>query len=632
VTRTSPLSASRFLFLPLSYLAFFLGGLLPSSTNAAPAVAPVTHPVATPEIVPAPPSIQYDISLASPDRHLFHIHMKVSEVSGSVTVQLPAWNALYQIRDFSSHVRQVEARSVGGNAPIEKIDKQSWKIRADGPIEIDYSTYWDEPGPFATQLNSEHAFINPAMILFYVPGHTSERVSLSMSDLPSGWHAASPLGFECGSGSGKLSCQESASSYDVLADSPMEAGKFEQFDVPGVEPAVHVVVHGEKWDKRRLQDQLHRICAYELKLMEGAPYPSYTFFIHLGKAAGASGGGGMEHSNSTAISVRSEGEFLDVAAHEFFHLWNVKRIRPDALDPVDYTKEQFTRSLWFAEGVTSTYAAYTLVRSGLWNKGEFYEDLSEQISDLEARPANRWQSAEQSSLDAWLEKYPLYNRPEDSVSYYTKGQVLGFLLDILIRDRTDNQRSLDDVFRLMNEQFAKPDKPYRDGIDIRLAVEKVATFPMEDVFQRYIGHAEPLPYQRWLAMAGLELKTVERKRPVLGFSIVRDETGSLVVQSVDPESPAAQAGVRADDAILSWNGSEPPRNPERWAERQNRSGASVRMGVRREDQKINLEFRLSEISETGFAVVESAQAGEKAMRIRDGILRGTTQPVTASSR
>jgi len=281
--------------------------------------------------------------------------------------------------------------------------------------------------------------------------------------------------------------------------------------------------------------------------------------------------------------------------------------------------------------VTSTYAAYTLVRSGLWNKGEFYEDLSEQISDLEARPANRWQSAEQSSLDAWLEKYPLYNRPEDSVSYYTKGQVLGLLLDIQIRDRTENQKSLDDVFRLMNGEFAKPDKPYRDGVDIRLAVEKVVGSPMEDVFQRYVAHAEALPYQRWLAMAGLELKTVERKRPVLGFSIVRGETGALVVQNVDPDSAAAQAGVRADDVILSWNGSEPPRNPERWAERQNKSGASVRMGVRREEQKINLEFRLSEVSETGFAVIESAQAGEKALRIRDGILRGTTQPVTASA-
>ncbi len=495
---------------------------------------------------------------------------------------------------------------------------------------MDYSTYWDEPGPFAAQLNAEHAFINPAMILFYVPGRTSEAVGVSLSDLPDSWRAASPLEIECGKGTGQLACAQEAPSYDVLADSPMEVGKFEAFDVPGVEPPVHVVVHGDKWEKKRLQDQLHRICAYELKLMEGAPYPSYTFFFHLGKAATGPGGGGMEHANSTAIAVRSESEFLNVSAHEFFHLWNVKRIHPAALDPVDYTREQYTRALWFAEGVTSTYAAYTLVRSGLWNKAAFYEDFSEDITDLELRPANQWQSAEESSLDAWLEKYQLYNRPEASVSYYTKGQVLGEFLDILIRDRTDNQKSLDDVFRSMNEEFAKPNKGYRDTLDIQRTAEKIAGGSLEEFFSRYVAHAEPLPYQKWLALAGLELKAVERKRPTLGFSAGRDEAGLLVVQTIEPESPAARSGLRRDDVIVAWNSGEPPRNPERWADRQP-AGAVLRIAVRRDAQKTNLEFRLSEITESGYAVSETPQPGDKAQRIRDGLLHGTTHPVTASA-
>src|SRR5262249_52888416 len=162
-----------------------------------------------------------------------------------------------------------------------------------------------------------------------------------------------------------------------------------------------------------------------------------------------------EHANSTAIWARSQEGLIALAAHEFFHLWNVKRIRPASLTPVDYTHEQYTRALWFAEGVTNTYGSYTLVRTQLWDKAQFYVDLSQQISELETRPANGWQSAEESSLDAWLEKYPLYNRPQESVSYYAKGQILGFLLDILIRDRTNNERSLDDVMRTMNMDFAK---------------------------------------------------------------------------------------------------------------------------------------------------------------------------------
>jgi predicted metalloprotease with PDZ domain len=151
---------------------------------------------------------------------------------------------------------------------------------------------------------------------------------------------------------------------------------------------------------------------------------------------------------------------------------------------VDYTKEQYTRALWFAEGVTSTYAAYTLVRTQLWSKEQFYFDLSQQISELESRPANQWQSAEESSLDAWLERYPLYNRPQESVSYYAKGQVLGVLLDILIRERANNEKSLDDVLRAMNGEFARQNKPYRDSLDVRLTAEKVAGGSFDEFFGR----------------------------------------------------------------------------------------------------------------------------------------------------
>jgi predicted metalloprotease with PDZ domain len=196
-----------------------------------------------------------------------------------------------------------------------------------------------------------------------------------------------------------------------------------------------------------------------MKLMDGAPYQKYSFLFHVGKAAAGSGGG-MEHANSTAIFVASDAYMWNVSAHEFFHLWNVKRIRPATLEPVDYTREMYTRSLWFAEGVTNTYGSYTLVRTGLW-ANEFYQDLGNQISEIEASPGgDSGKSAEESSLDAWLEKYALYTQPQRSVSYYTKGQVLGVLLDIVIRDRTDNQKSMDDVLRAMNENFAK-EKFYR---------------------------------------------------------------------------------------------------------------------------------------------------------------------------
>jgi predicted metalloprotease with PDZ domain len=337
----------------------------------------------------------------------------------------------------------------------------------------------------------------------------------------------------------------------------------------------------------------------------------------------------MEHANSTAISTRSDEDLANVAAHEFFHLWNVKRIRPATLFPVDDTKEQYTRALWFAEGVTNTYASYTLVRTGIWTKDRFYEDLGEQISELESRPANKWQSAEQSSLDAWLEGYPLYNRPQNSVSYYAKGQVLGVLLDILIRDHTENERSLDDVLRSMSEEFAKQGRSYRDSLDVRLTAEKIAGASFEEFFQKYVAAAEPLPYQRVFALAALELRTEERRRPSLGFYAVRDQAGSLVVRGIDPGGSAEQAGLHSDDVITSWNGTEPPKNIERWAYGQ-KKGSLLRLGVRRDEKNLSVDLRVGEIVEIAYRVAEDMRAGEKAKHIREGLLRGVTQPVTAA--
>ena len=570
----------------------------------------------------------YLVSLEHPEQHLFRVTITIPDVREGVTVQMAAWNALYQIRDFSSHVRQVEAFVGPAAAPIEQIDKQTWRIKADGTVIVRYAAYWDEPGPFASQLNAEHAFINPAMILMYVPERRSQDVSLFLSELPAEWSVTSSA-FVAAMGVGGSNARTflfRAPSYDSLADAPIEAAKFQEFDLPDVSPRVRVVVHGDGWRRKKVEEDLKRICQYELKLMDGAPFESYVFILHIGKGAG---GGGMEHANSTAISVPSD-EFLSgVAAHEFFHLWNVKRIRPASLEPVDYTREQYTRALWFAEGVTSTYGSFTLVRSGIWNKQQFYADIGEQISELEARPANHWQSAEQSSLDAWLEKYPLYNGADESVSYYTKGQILGDLLDILIRDRTNNEKSLDDVLRQMNVDFAKEGKGYRDSLDIRLTAEKVAGGSFEDFFLKYVVGTEALPYQNVLALAGLELRSVENKRAALGFFAQRDSSGALVVKGVDDGSSAAAADLRAGDIIFAWNGGDPPRRLERWIYEQ-KPGNVLRLRVKREEKEIQLEFRLGESKEILYQVTEDAHASERARHIRDGILHGTTQRVATN--
>jgi predicted metalloprotease with PDZ domain len=573
--------------------------------------------------------IHYSVSLDHPELHLFHVTMEVPGVKDQLTLQMAAWNALYEIRDFSSHVQEVVAFADGRPVEIKKLDKLTWQVQGSGTITVSYSTFWDDVGPFGAQLNSEHAFINPALILLYVPHRRVEQSTLLLLDVPPSWKvaAASLRPVEEMDGARRIIFQ--ASSYDALADAPIEASHFDEFTIHDLAPPVHVVIHGDGWRKRDVESALRKICSYELKMMDGAPYDKYTFIFHVGKAS-AGGGGGMEHANSTAIFAASDAFLNNVSAHEFFHLWNVERIRPASLEPVDYTKEMYTRALWFAEGVTNTYGSYALVRTGLWNKQEFYQDLSRQISSLEVRPAEQWQSAEQSSLDAWLEKYALYNQPARSVSYYEKGQVLGVLLDILIRDRTDNQKSLDDVMRAMNTEFARGGKFYRDSLDIRLTAEKVIGSSLEDFFNKYIGGADPLPYVSVLSLTGLELHSYENSRTVLGFIVEHETNGAVTVRGIDAGSDAARAGLLPGDEILRWNNADPPRSPERWVSSQ-KPGDELRLRVKRDDKEEDILLRIGEVREKFYQVAESAHVSDRAKRIREGLLRGTTEPVTAKN-
>jgi predicted metalloprotease with PDZ domain len=487
-------SFSRYLFRVCFFSLFFLATAFPSFST-----------------------IQYQISLAHPEQHLFHITMTIPSVSGSVTVQMPAWNALYEIRDFASHVLEVKASNESGPLPIEKLDKQTWRITCTGTITISYDTFWDEPGPFASQLNAEHAFINPAMILMYVPDRRSEDIALTFAGVPPGWNVATAAqmgNFQSGPNVARFVFSPG---YDALADSPIEIGTSEQIIPPGFSQFISIVIHGKIEKRQDFEAKLAKICEYELSLMGGAPYERYLFIFHVGEGSGS---GGMEHANSTAISGANENMLLSISAHEFFHLWNVKRIRPASLEPVDYTREQYTRSLWFAEGVTSTYERYALLRTGIWNRNVFYSDLGRKIADIESRPANKWQSAEQSSLDTWFEKNAIYNEPDHSVSYYAKGAILGVLLDLRIREQTNNARSLDDMMRAMNERFGKTGKPYRDHEDLENACTQIAKTSCKEFFDDYVSGTKPFPYDAYLAFAGLKIRKVIHSSPTVGTQTV----------------------------------------------------------------------------------------------------------------
>jgi predicted metalloprotease with PDZ domain len=578
---------------------------------------------------PARATIEYTVSLSHPERHIFGVTMRIPNVRDQVTLQMPAWNALYQIRDFSSHMMQVTARDEEGRPlALRKLDKQTWSVTANGTVTVSYPILWDEPGPFASQLNPDHAFLNFAMVLVYVPDRRAEDTRVSFDDVPEGWQVAVELD-AAGTATGHHSGAYVAPSYDALVDAPVEIGHFDEFRIEAGGRPIRIVVHGDSGDRSRLVDSIKRIVDYEVSLMGGAPFREYLFLFHVGNNFG---GGGMEHMNCTAISADVPAQLASYTAHEFFHAWNVKRIRPQTLEPVDYSKEMWTRALWFAEGVTNTYEAYALERTGLWSSSQFYGNLAEQIGELQARPAHRWQSVEQSSLDAWHEKYSMYTRPEESISYYNKGQIVGVLLDILIRDRSDNRASLDDVLRALNEEYAKAGHFYNDSEGLRATMEDVirrkapsADADLRDFFTRYVSGTEEIPYSDFLGRAGWNIRDTSQHRATLGFSVNRDNGTSPSIASVDRESGASEAGLLEGDVLIALNGESIPRSPERWL-RDHQPGERITVKVQRGGEERDFSFPLGRLTDAAYQITELASPTERQRRIRDGILRGVTTP------
>ena len=573
---------------------------------------------------PAAATIEYKISLAHPEKHLFHIQMRVplAPDQRDLIVALPVWNALYQVRDFAYRVRDVRAgksSAAESAAGPYKLDKQTWRIPAvaavDGAIEIEYSISWDEAGPFNSQLSSHHAFLNFAETLMYVPDRRGENVEVKFTDVPPDWRSIAELP------SGAAPNSFTAESYDKLVDAPVEIGKFEEFEFDNAGAHFRVVVDSRDWNRTTLEDSLKRITGYEIKLMGGAPFKEYTFFFHIGAYPDA-GGGGMEHANCTAIGGSSVEMVSAIAAHEFFHAWNVKRIRPQSLEPVDYTKEQYSRALWFAEGVTSTYGSFTLERSGIWAKDKWYVDLAQQICELQSRPAHKWQSVEESSLDTWFDKYDAYNLPERSISYYNKGQIIGDMLDLAIRDATDNHKSLDDALRSLNDA-AKQGKFYDESEGIRAVVEEVSGASFENFFRRYVSGLDEIPYDQFLVRAGLSLKIESRKSADPGFFATRSAEGP-VVASVTPGSPAQAAGLRADDLLLELNGAPISARISAWF-RERAPGETVKLKIRRDGEEREVTFALGSREENHCTVVEVPHPTVKQLRIRAGLLRGRTE-------
>ncbi len=409
------------------------------------------------EVKTVVPTINYTVSMSKPATHLLEVemHLNWATMPDQPELKMPVWTpGSYLIREYARHVESFTAKDAGGaDLTWRKTNKNTWQIDAKGTKEIvvRYNVYANELTVRTNELNDEHAFFNNAALLMYPKDNLN--VASTVKVVPFGnWKVATGLPKVEGEAN-----TFRAENFDILYDSPFEVSDYKEisFNVQG-KPHRFVMSGDGNYDLPKLAADTTKIIEQAFKIFGELPYNDYTFIVNT------RGGGGLEHLNSTALQfprlnfASKHNNFLSLVAHEYFHLWNVKRIKPDALGPFDYENENYTRLLWFAEGGTAYYESVLMRRADLITADEFISGREEQILSLQNRPGRFETSLEDASFNAWIKYYrPDENAVNNQISYYDKGELVNFLLDIEIRQASNGAKSLDDVLRYLYAEYSQ---------------------------------------------------------------------------------------------------------------------------------------------------------------------------------
>lgn len=575
-----------------------------------------------------PVDISFTVAMSKPHTHLFDIDVAVKRTANGPQEELlvmPVWTpGSYLVREFERHVQDFAVADAAGQ-PLkwEKTNKNTWRITTNGAREwhATYRVYANELSVRTSELNSDHAFWNNANLLMYLDGFLKS---------PSTVHVIAPDVWKVATGLPAVAGQKNtfrAENFDVLYDSPFEASNFKTlvFNVKGVPH--RIVIDGVgNYDPERMRRDVQKIVETEVELMGGEiPYRDYTFILHLRSNTG----GGLEHLNSTALGYprfgfrirtgdratsaapnttdtpeRDYRGFLGLVSHEFFHLWNVKRIRPDALGPFDYTQENYTKVLWVAEGITDYYSDLVLRCAGLVSESEYLAAMARAMQNLQNTPGRLVQSAEESSFDAWVKYYrPDENSVNSQVSYYDKGALLGLLLDLEIRKRSSGAKSLDDVMRYLYAEFFKKNRNYGPA-DFQKATELMAGGSLEEFFSKYVRGVQELDYNAALDAAGLKLETSPAADAKVYFGAdVAEEEGRLIVRRVYAGAPAYEQGLNAGDQIVAMDNMRVTKESFNARMAEKKPGELVNLTIFRFDDLSSLLIKLSDKRESSFKIV-----------------------------
>ena len=513
--------------------------------------------------------MHYSINIPKPSNHYAEVTMTVSvDAPGDYIFSMPVWTpGSYLVREFSKSVEQVNATINKKDLKVQKIEKNRWKVKASskGEIKFAYKVYCFEFSARTTFIDADQALLNGASIFMFVEGFENLKGQVDIK-LPDSWNSyissmqEKPI-------KGGVSFE--FDNYDILVDSPIQLGNFEtlQFEVMGI-PHFVAMVGANNANFSALKKDMQRMCATMADIVgefpkDIKPY-KYVFIVQNVEA----GGGGIEHLNSTVLVMprfnysnpgRYRG-FLSLVAHEYFHLWNVKRIRPIALGPFDYHKENYTKSLWVAEGITSYYDELALMRAGIVDREHFLRVVASYINGQENRPGKDYTSLHEVSMDAWIREYrPNENSRNTSYSYYSKGFVIAALLDAKICQTTKGKKSLDDVFKKLWSDFygAKKLGPIGTGYteeEFVSVCNEIAGESLNSLLYDWLETPKTPDYKTiFEGFDGVGV-SVESASPISFNLQSRLENGKTIVSYVHRDGTAESLGINVNDELISLNG------------------------------------------------------------------------------
>lgn len=504
--------------------------------------------------------ISYTISFPEAQAHYADVEMNISGLKQNILdLKMPVWTpGSYLVREFAKNIESFSATANGKLLPSPKINKNCWRLHTEGvsSVTVKYRVYCFEVSVRTSFVDASHGFLSTTGIFIYPDKMLQQPSTVHIIPYP-GWSKVSTSLEEVNNDP----FTRHSPNYDILFDSPIEVGNQDifGFDAAGVKYEV-CMVGGGNYDKERLKTDMAKIVIQETAVYGENPNKHYVFIVHNNLR----GGGGLEHLSSTTLGASRDNysteagyhNFLSLVAHEHFHLWNVKRLRPIALGPFDYDKENYTTDLWIAEGFTAYYQNIILRHANIFSPEAYLATVADDINIVENQPGAKVQPLAEASFDAWIKAYrPNENSINTTISYYDKGAVVATLLDLEIINDSKAKYSLDDVMRYMYNTYYKQKKRGYTDVEFKQGLEKFAGKTLDDFYKNYINGLTAIDYNKYLGYAGYQItnELAEANEPTLGV-ILSGGNGKKIVNMVLRGTAAWIDGINVNDELTTIDG------------------------------------------------------------------------------